>query len=61
MRFEEGQSVVLTFPSAVTLGSQSITLAQMDMSGGQTNSSARTATFTVNNDKEITLDYGIEP
>jgi len=61
MRFEEGQDVVLTFPSAVTLGSQSITLAQMDMSGGQTNTSARTATFTMNNDKEITLDYGIEP
>ncbi len=61
MRFEEGQDVVLTFPSAVTIGSQSITLAQMDMSGGQTNTSARTATFTMNTDKEITLDYGIEP
>ena len=61
MRFEEGQSVVLTFPSAVSIGSQSITLSQMDMSGGQTNPSARTATFTMDNDKEITLDYGIEP
>ncbi len=62
MRFEEGQSVVLTFPSAVTIGNQSINLAQMSIDGGGTTTlSARTAQFTMNNDKEITLNYGIEP
>ena len=61
MRFEEGQSVVLTFPSVVNIGSQSISLSRVDMDGGVTNSSARTATFTMDNDKEITIDYGILP
>ena len=58
MRFEEGQDVVLTFPSEV----EDITLAQMSIDGGGTvNTSARTATFTLNSDKEITLDYGLAP
>ena len=61
MRFEEGQDVVLTFPSVVNIGNQSISLSRVDMDGGTTNSSARTATFNMNTDKEITIDYGIQP
>ena len=60
MRFEEGQDVVLTFPSAVNIGNQSISLSRVDMDGGTTNSSARTATFNMNTDKEITIEYGLE-
>ena len=62
LRFEEGQNVTLTFPSVVNIGgSQSISLSRVDMDGGTTNSSARTATFTMNGDKEIEIRYGIEP
>ena len=61
MRFQEGQSVVLTFPSVVNIGSQAINLSRVDMDGGTTNSSARTASFTMNNDKQITIEYGLQP
>ena len=61
MRFQEGQSVVLTFPSVVNIGSMAINLSRVDMDGGTTNSSARTASFTMNNDKQITIDYGLQP
>jgi len=61
MRFQEGQSVVLTFPSVVNIGSMAINLSRVDMDGGTTNSSARTASFTMNNDKQITIEYGLQP
>jgi len=57
LRFEEGQNVTLTFPSEIA----NIDLSQINMSGGQTNASARTATFTMNGDKEIEIRYGIAP
>ena len=53
MRFEEGQSVVLTFPSVVNIGSQSISLSRVDMDGGTT--ILQEQTFTMDNDKEITM------
>jgi len=57
LRFEEGQNVTLTFPPEIA----NIDLSAIDMSGGQGNASARTATFTMNGDKEIEIRYGIAP